>query len=119
MLLDLAHAAITALTLQTDPTAFFSEFPVRRLREIHITGLGMHESEIHDHMEMRDRDWCLFETAIQQIQNGQWRAPEIIAFEYGGSGAPFVWRSDPRVLLQQVPRLNALVHYGDGKNTPG
>lgn len=119
MLLDLAHAAITALTVQTDPIGFFSEFPVRRLREIHVTGLGMHEGEIHDHMEMRDRDWYFFESALQQIQSGQWRAPEIVAFEYGGTGAPFVWRSDPQVLLQQVPRLNTMVHNGNGKNTPG
>lgn len=117
MLLDLAHAAITAKTLHTDPLQFFSEFPLRRLKEIHITGLGLHEGEIHDHMEMRDQDWTLFESAIDQIKIGNWRTPEIIAFEYGGTGAPFVWRSESRVLLQQVPRLYDLVHYGDGKNS--
>ncbi|HEX7555381.1 MAG TPA: DUF692 family protein [Leptolinea sp.] len=117
MLLDLAHAAITAKTLKTDPGAFFSEFPVRRLKEIHITGLGLHEGEIQDHMEMKDRDWCLFEIAIHNIRMGNWRAPEIIAFEYGGTGAPFVWRSESRVLLEQVPRLNSLVHNGNGKDT--
>lgn len=119
MLLDLAHASITAHTLKTDPLAFFSEFPVRRLKEIHITGLGMHEGEIHDHMEMQDRDWCYFESAIQEIRTGRWRTPEIIAFEYGGTGKPFVWRSESRVLLTQVPRLNSLVHYGNGKNSSG
>jgi uncharacterized protein (UPF0276 family) len=119
MLLDLAHASITAHTLKTDPLAFYSEFPVRRLREIHVTGLGMHEGEIHDHMEMRDRDWCYFESAIQEIRTGRWRTPEIIAFEYGGTGAPFVWRSETNVLLSQVPRLNALIHNGNVKNTSG
>lgn len=119
MLLDLAHASITALTLQTEPIAFFSEFPIRRLREIHVTGLGIHKGEIHDHMELRDHDWCLFESAIQEIRTGRWRSPEIIAFEYGGTGAPFVWRSESRVLLEQVPRLYSLIHNGNGKHTPG
>ncbi len=119
MLLDLAHAAISAKTLQTDPFTFFSEFPVRRLKEIHITGLGLHEGEIHDHMEMKDRDWNLFETAINRIKTGDWRSPDIIAFEYGGTGAPFSWRSETRVLLEQVPRLNQLVHNGNGKNSSG
>ncbi len=36
---------------------------------------------------------------------GNWRSPEIIAFEYGGTGTPFVWRSESKVLLEQVPRL--------------
>jgi uncharacterized protein len=119
MLLDLAHAGITAKTLQTEPIAFSSEFPVRRLREVHVTGLGLHEGEIHDHMELQDRDWSLFESAIDQIMMSRWREPEIIAFEYGGTGEPFSWRSDPRVLLEQVPRLNKLVHNGNEKNTPG
>ncbi len=119
MLLDLAHAAITAMTLKTDPGTFFSEFPVKRLREIHVTGLGMHNGEIHDHMKMQDRDWTLFESAIDHIRFGEWRSPEIVAFEYGGTGSPFVWRSESSVLLEQVPRLNQLVHNGNGKNTSG
>ncbi|NLF50715.1 MAG: DUF692 family protein [Leptolinea sp.] len=119
MLLDLAHAAITARSLKTDPEAFFSEFPVKRLKEIHITGLGMHDGEIHDHMKMQDRDWTLFESAIDRIRFGEWRSPEIIAFEYGGTGAPFIWRSESDVLLEQVPRLRYLVHNGNGKNSPG
>jgi uncharacterized protein (UPF0276 family) len=119
MLLDLAHAAITAKTMQTDPFNFFSEFPVRRLKEIHVNGLGMHEGAIHDHMEMMDRDWNLFETAIDHIKMGDWRTPEIVAFEYGGTGIPFAWRSETRVLLEQVPRLIKLVHNGNGKNSSG
>lgn len=119
MLLDLAHAAITAKTLQTEPFAFFSEFPVRRIKEIHITGLGLHEGEIQDHMEMKDRDWCLFKIAIDRIHMGDWRTPEIIAFEYGGTGTPFAWRSESRVLLEQVPRLNQLVHSGKIDDSSG
>jgi hypothetical protein len=119
MLLDLAHASITAQSLRTDPYAFFSEFPVRRIKEIHITGLGMHDGEIHDHMEMTDRDWQQFEWVLGRIRLGEWRTPEIIAFEYGGTGAPFIWRSESRVLLEQVPRLNHLIHNGNGKNAPG
>jgi len=105
--------------LKTDPYTFISEFPVRRLREIHITGLGMHDGEIHDHLEMTDRDWQQFEWALAKIRLGDWLMPNIIAFEYGGTGAPFTWRSESRVLLDQVPRLNQLIRNGNGKNTPG
>ncbi|NMB53628.1 MAG: DUF692 family protein [Leptolinea sp.] len=120
MLLDLAHAAITAKTLQTDPRSFFSEFPIRRLREIHVTGLGMHEGEIHDHMEMIDRDWNLFEYAIDRIKMGEWHAPDIVAFEYGGTGTPYLWRSEPRVLLEQVPRLKEMIYQHDNsRHTSG
>lgn len=119
MLLDLAHAAITARTLQTEPFSFFSEFPVRRLKEIHVNGLGIHNGEIQDHMEMQDQDWTLFEKVIQSIKIGAWRTPEIVAFEYGGTGSPFIWRSEARVLLQQVPRLHKLVQNGNGRHTPG
>ncbi len=114
MLLDLAHAAITAHSLQTDPISFFSEFPVRRIKEIHVTGLGLHNGEIHDHMKMQDRDWTMFEAAIDRIRFGDWQSPEIIAFEYGGTGAPFIWRSESDVLLEQVPRLHQMVHNGNG-----
>jgi uncharacterized protein (UPF0276 family) len=119
MLLDLAHAAITAQSLKTDPYNFFSEFPVRRLKEIHITGLGMHDGEIHDHLEMTDRDWQYFEWAISKIRLGEWHTPEIIAFEYGGTGSPFVWRSESRVLLDQVPRLHQIIHNGNSNHTSG
>jgi uncharacterized protein (UPF0276 family) len=119
MLLDLSHASITALSLKTNPYSFISEFPVRRLKEIHITGLGIHDGELNDHLEMTDRDWQLFEWALAKIHLGDWQTPEIVAFEYGGTGAPFVWRSESRVLLEQVPRFNHLIHNGNGKNTPG
>lgn len=119
MLLDLAHASITAKSLNTKQYPFISEFPVNRLREIHITGLGMHNNEIHDHLEMIDQDWQLFEWALGKIRLGVWGSPEIIAFEYGGTGAPFAWRSESRVLLNQVPRFNQLISNGNSKNTPG
>ena len=119
MLLDLSHASITAQSLNTNPYTFISEFPVRRLKEIHITGLGIHDGELNDHLEMTDRDWQQFEWALGNIRMGEWHTPEIIAFEYGGTGAPFVWRSESRVLLEQVPRFNQLIHNGNGKNAPG
>jgi hypothetical protein len=105
--------------LQTDPYNFFSEFPVRRLKEVHVTGLGVHEGEIHDHLEMTDRDWQYFEWALSKIRLGDWHTPDIIAFEYGGTGDPFVWRSESRVLLNQVPRFHQLIHNGNGKNSSG
>jgi hypothetical protein len=36
---------------------------------------------------------------------GAWPAPSIVAFEYGGVGPVFEWRSDVDVLAEQLPRL--------------
>ena len=36
--------------------------------------------------------------------------PWLVAFEYGGIGPNFEWRSESAVIAEQVPRMAALVH---------
>jgi hypothetical protein len=33
----------------------------------------------------------------------------MLAFEYGGVGEKFAWRSDPQVIASHVPKLSALL----------
>jgi hypothetical protein len=109
LLLDLAHARLAARVLGLGESDYIQALPVQRLRELHITGVGLHEGDWVDHMEMQPDDWELLDWALDRIRSGEWAQPAIAAFEYGGVGTPFQWRSDRRVLAEQVPLLKNLI----------
>jgi uncharacterized protein len=108
-LLDLAHAKITADTLGIDVKTYIRALPLDRLVEMHITGIKTHSGVLTDHFELGEGDWALLTWALEQIKAGHWRAPQVIAFEYGGIGQTFVWRSEYGVLKSQVPKLHQLI----------
>ena len=112
LLLDLAHATITARSLEIDVQDYLSPMPMDRLVELHVTGVRPHNGILTDHFEMLPADWDLFDWALEQIRSGNWREPEIVAFEYGGVGAPFVWRTEYDCLKNQIPELYERVHTG-------
>ncbi len=104
-LLDLSHARIAAHYLGIDPQKYIESLPVRALRELHVTGVRMHKTRLADHLDLREEDWAYFEWAMERVACGDWARPWIVAFEYGGIGEPFKWRSSIDVLREQVPRL--------------
>jgi uncharacterized protein len=108
-LLDLSHAAIVARHLDRPLADDLARMPVDRLRELHVTGLRHMPAidEWHDHFELGADDWEALEAAGAQIASGAWAAPGIMAFEYGGIGPLFDYRSESRVLAEQVPQLVA------------
>lgn len=108
-LLDLAHARITADTLSMDVKDYIRSLPLDRLVELHITGIKLHEGVLTDHFPLQEEDWDLMKWALKQIQKGYWRRPDIIAFEYGGVGSAFDWRTDSSILESQVPKLYEMV----------
>jgi uncharacterized protein (UPF0276 family) len=108
-LLDLSHARMAALGLGMDEREYISGLPLDRLCELHITGLGRVDGQLHDHMPMRPEDWPTVEWALQQIHTGQWAKPWAVAIEYGGVGPVFQWRSESAVIAADVPRLYELV----------
>ncbi len=110
LLLDLAHARITANTLNIDVKDYIESLPLDRLVEVHITGIKKHGGILTDHFELSKEDWAVFEWALMEIREGKWPTPRIIAFEYGGVGSTFSWRTDQDVLKYQVPRLYEMVH---------
>ena len=105
LLLDLAHARITAHTLGVNVRDYIHALPLDRLVEMHITGIKTHSGVLTDHFELGEEDWTTLAWALEQIRAGTWRSPEIVAFEYGGIGSTFVWRTNPDVLKSQVPML--------------
>jgi uncharacterized protein (UPF0276 family) len=105
LLLDISHARITADTLGINYQDYVEKLPLDRLHEVHITGLRRYHGFLEDHFEMQPEDWPSTEWAADQIRLGAWREPEIVAFEYGGVGEWFSWRTETWALEEQVPRL--------------
>ncbi|MEA4931944.1 MAG: DUF692 family protein [Anaerolineaceae bacterium] len=112
LLLDISHARITSETLRVDYQSYIEKLPLHRLREVHITGLRMYHGFLEDHFEMQPADWASTEWASEQINSGMWRKPEIVAFEYGGVGEWFSWRTETWALEDQVPKLARLFSEG-------
>jgi uncharacterized protein (UPF0276 family) len=108
LLLDISHARITTETLGINDQEYIEKLPLDRLHEVHITGVRRYHGFLEDHFEMQPDDWLSAEWAAEQIRVGAWREPEIVAFEYGGVGEWFSWRTDTIALGEQVPRLFSL-----------
>ena len=110
-LLDISHAVLASDTNNYDFEDYVHRLPMYRLCELHVTGIGLNkENQPTDHLEMLEADWQRLEWILEQIRVQQWRIPEIMAFEYGGIGPAFEWRSESRVIAAQVPRLVELAH---------
>lgn len=108
LLLDLSHARITAMNYDQDYQKYIAVLPTDRLAELHVTGIQTYYAYPEDHFEMQDADWQPTAWAADQIRSRVWKKPLIVAFEYGGVGDVFSWRSNDRHLLEQVPRLQML-----------
>ena len=110
LLLDISHARIAAHTLRIPAEDYMAQLPVERLRELHFTGLHNLDGRLQDHLPVLDWDWPVLEWALGRVRSGAWSHPWLLAFEYGGVGEKFAWRSDPAVIAAQAPRLYAAVH---------
>ncbi len=109
LLLDLAHAAMTAAALSQDLTDYLERLPLASLSDLHVSGVGEIEGQLRDHMPLSSEDWELLTGALSRVQNGIWPHPRSLAFEYGGVGPVFAWRTDGWVLAEQLPRLAEMV----------
>jgi uncharacterized protein (UPF0276 family) len=110
-LLDISHARLSARNTGRDEHEYLAQMPGERLRELHVTGIGRDlQGRLRDHLPMTADDWPFVDWVLDRIRGGEWVPPGIMAFEYGGIGPKFEWRSDPVVMAAQVPRLYALAH---------
>ncbi len=102
-LLDISHAQRTALILEMDYKEMFAAFPLHKLVEIHMTGLKEVDGEKMDHYEMNADAWEVFKSTLNALTTNKYPQPHIIAFEYGGFGPIFEYRSEIDNIRQQVP----------------
>lgn len=105
LLLDLSHAQISAQAFGMDFEEYINRLPLNRLAELHITGIREYANFPTDHFQLQPQDWTTVNWAAEKIETGAWQRPAIVAFEYGGIGDVFCWRSERSVLEEQVPLL--------------
>lgn len=110
-LFDTAHAQMTSKSLGLDVYEYISKLPLEHLKELHITGIQPDQNgRLRDSMPMSDDNWKLASWVIKRIKDGDWPKPWAVAFEYGGIGPHFGWRSDEDVLAKQLPILHELIY---------
>ncbi|MFC7320210.1 DUF692 family multinuclear iron-containing protein [Halobacillus campisalis] len=109
LLLDIAHAQMTCHYSGADVYDYLSRFPMDRLKELHITGIQKKDGKYRDSMPMTEEDWKLAEWTMKNIKQGLWAEPWAASFEYGGVGPIFEWRTNAKVIEEQVPRLYDVV----------
>ncbi len=105
LLLDISHARIAAHFLGIDEHEYLKRLPVESIKEMHFTGLHEFFGWKQDHLEVLPSDWPVFDWVLSQIRQGDWAEPWLLAFEYGGVGGKFAWRSDAQAMAQNIPRL--------------
>lgn len=105
LLLDISHARIAAHHLGMDAREYMRMLPVASLRELHFTGLHNLNGRLQDHLSILESDWPYLDWVLERIRLGEWPQPWLLAFEYGGTGEKFAWRSDPTVIETQLPVL--------------
>ncbi len=114
LLLDLSHARIAAHYLAVEEPGvalwdYLAAFPLHRLKELHLTGILFFEERVRDHFGFTPSDWKIVRRAFQHIRAGRWATPETVAFEYGGIGEIFEWRSETGVLQRDLNELRGLL----------
>jgi len=115
LLFDLSHARIAARSLEIADAEYIASLPMSQMREMHFTGMKFFEPLWIDHLEALEADWQALEWFMGKMAgdnqpSGAWPIPWLMAFEYGGVGEKFAWRSDAAVIAAQVPRLYQLCH---------
>ncbi|MFO7900745.1 MAG: DUF692 family protein [Planctomycetota bacterium] len=116
LVLDLAHARISARRLELDEREYIAALPTESLCELHVTGLRLDDAGLwKDHFPLREAGWDVARWALDRIRAGEWARPWVLAFEYGGVDVPEIYRADDAVLAEQVPRLLQLVRAAGGR----
>lgn len=105
LLLDIDHARAAADIRGENAKDYIEALPVAKIRELHMTGSHMIDGIMRAHLPMKEDDWEYFEWALTSIAEGRWGMPDIFAFEYGGVGELFEWRSDSNIIKNQVPEF--------------
>ncbi|NDJ53893.1 MAG: DUF692 family protein [Chloroflexi bacterium] len=129
LLFDLSHARMAAHLLGMTPGEYIEALPLKRMKELHITGLhridpvwadnlqqhgfsadaiAKFSGHLLDHLPLGGQDWMVVQRLLARIHQGDLPKPEIVALEYGGMGEN--WHTAPEIIQAQVPRLNNLVH---------
>ncbi|HEY5563691.1 MAG TPA: DUF692 family multinuclear iron-containing protein [Clostridiaceae bacterium] len=105
LLLDIAHAKVTASGLNMSIEDYLTALPLELVREIHVVGTRDTENGLRDnHLEMDEYDYGILEFVLKMT------TPEIVTLEYGGFGEYFSWRSDKSAIERQLKEIGKIVN---------
>lgn len=109
-LFDIPHARISAHYLGIDELDYIQSLPCDRIRELHFTGVQRLGDWLQDHLPAQESDWSLLDWVLERIRSSEWPKPWLLAFEYGGVGERFSWRSSALEIEQQGQRLYSKIN---------
>lgn len=101
MLLDTAHASVSAYHLKMDIHDYISALPLDRVKEVHFIGTQMTEDQgLKDmHTPLTSRDYDLLDWLKYKCD------PEVITLEYGWPGSEYKWRTDSNAIKTQLHEI--------------
>jgi uncharacterized protein len=105
LLLDSAHARVSAVAHGRDVFEDLRGYPLHRLVDWHLSGTAFHEGRWRDSMAMTEEDWQIADWLVSLMMVGKAKEPENATLEYGGLGPVFEWRSSPAELTLSLNRL--------------
>lgn len=109
LLLDIAHATITAHSLGVAPLDYMRALPLARTKEVHIAGVRDLGEGLRDHLALTEADMVtMTETFALLLQHGA--DLHMVASEYGGITSSFDWRSEYGVIITDTPKIAAVVN---------
>lgn len=95
MLLDLAHAQVSAVRLGIPIEEYMARLPLQRVWQLHISGPRWANDTLNDwHEDLREEDYALLQNVLQQTN------PKALTLEY---------KKDARLLHEQLVQLRSMV----------
>jgi uncharacterized protein (UPF0276 family) len=101
LLLDTAHASVSAYHLKMDVHDYISRLPLDQVKEIHFVGTQLTEDQgLKDmHTPLTHRDYDLLDWLKGLCD------PEIVTLEYGWPGSEYIWRTDKEAIKKQLNEI--------------
>jgi uncharacterized protein (UPF0276 family) len=96
LLLDLAHAQVSAAALGMSITAYLTALPLERVRQLHVSRPCWRDGRLVDvHEALTDQDYALLEEVLTMTE------PRAITLEY---------HRDAQALCRQMDRLRSILN---------
>ncbi len=96
LLLDLAHARVTAHAKNIPVEDYITQLPLEHVRQIHLNRPGWANNRLVDaHLALAEEDYLLFEKILDRCQ------PWAVTLEY---------QQDPDQILLQITRLRQMIN---------
>jgi uncharacterized protein (UPF0276 family) len=98
MLLDIAHARVSASHFGVSIKDYLAELPMKRVKQLHISGPRLDGETLRDaHEPLQIEDYELLETVLSVAK------PDVVTLEY---------KKEEKALLEQLRRLSQVVSRG-------